>query len=73
MLEGIRKFLGKENVKLSQRWSERNNNNYDLNLSGNKQIEKIMSILYKDATVFLKRKYEVFELLQKENMSKDRV
>ena len=73
MLEGIRNFLGKENVKLRQRWPERNNNNYYLALCGNKQIEKIMSILYKDATIFLKRKHEVFELLQKENMSKDRV
>lgn len=62
LLEGIQKYLGLTNLKLFQRWPERNNNNYTLQISGIKQVSSVLKLLYKDAPAFcLKRKKEKYE------------
>lgn len=64
--EGILKFFGKENTKLSQSHPERNNNNYYFSIGGNKQILRLLEDIYKDATIYLDRKYEKYlEMLER--------
>ena len=66
MLEGIKKFLGKENLKLSQRYPDRNNNIYSLQIGGNFQAADICRNLYKDATIFMERKHDKYIQFLKE-------
>lgn len=47
-------------VKLQQRHKDRDNNVRTLKYSGKRNAQKIFSYLYKDATVFLQRKYVRF-------------
>lgn len=62
LLEGIQKYLGVSNLKLYQRWPERDNNNYTLQIAGTKKVASILNLLYKDAPTFcLKRKREKYE------------
>lgn len=60
IINDIRKILGKENLKISKRYPERNNNNASLAICGDFQIYKIGLWLYRDATIFLDRKYKRF-------------
>ena len=66
MLEGIKKFLGKENLKLSQRHPDRSNNIYELQIGGNFQAADICRNLYKDATIFMERKHDKYIQFLKE-------
>lgn len=62
LLEGIQKYLGITNLKLYQRWAERNNNNYTLQIAGTKRVASILTLLYKNAPAFcLKRKKDKYE------------
>lgn len=57
LLNGIQKFLGVEHLKLYQRFPERKNNNYTLQITGIQQVNKILNLLYKNAPkCVLKRK-----------------
>ena len=58
MCEGILKFMNKENLVLSKRHKDKENNNYTLTIGGNKQVLKLVSLLYENASVYLNRKYE---------------
>lgn len=58
VLNDIKKILKKENLKLSQRHPERNNNNYSLRICGDSQCYDIAKWMYKDSTIYLSRKYE---------------
>lgn len=60
MCEGILNYLNKNNLKLSQRFPERNINNWTIKISGNIQVPKLLDIIYKDATIFLSRKYKKY-------------
>lgn len=60
----ILKYFDKENLKLQERHPDRNNNNVSIKISGDKQIYSIMSQIYKDATIYLNRKYERYLKLQ---------
>lgn len=60
VLNDIKKILNKENLKLSQRYPEKNNNNYSLRICGDLQCYKIGKWMYKDSTIFLERKYKRF-------------
>lgn len=60
MCEGILNFFNKNNLKLSQRFPERNVNNWSIKISGNIQVPKLLDIIYKDATIFLSRKYKKY-------------
>lgn len=54
-----------------KRHKNRDNNNFTLKVSGNRQIEKLMNWLYKDATIFLNRKNIKYLELKKINNEKD--
>lgn len=61
LLVGIQKVLKVDHLKLSQRFPERNNNNYTLNISGFQQVYKILKLLYANAPeCVLKRKQDKF-------------
>lgn len=48
-------------TRLNQRHKERNNNIRSLQIGGNKQCIKFRDWLYEDATIFLKRKKDIFD------------
>lgn len=56
VLNGIQQVFG-YNKKLSKRWND-NKNNYTLDISGNKQVYDFLTVLYDNATIYLKRKHE---------------
>lgn len=58
-LRGVLNAIGVDS-KLYQRHPERNVNNYDIDIGGNRQVIEILSFIYKDATVYLERKYNRF-------------
>ena len=60
----ILKYFDKENLKLQERHPDRDNNNVSIKISGDKQIYSIMNQIYKDATIYLNRKYERYLKLQ---------
>lgn len=60
----ILKYFDKENLKLQERHPDRDNNNVSIKISGDKQIYSIMSRIYKDATIYLTRKYDRYLKLQ---------
>lgn len=56
----IKNILGKDNLKISCRFPDRNDKNYSVDICGDKEVYRICSWMYKDSTVFLKRKYNRF-------------
>lgn len=58
-LTGVLNAIG-YNSRLYQRHPERNVNNYDIDIGGNRQVINILSFIYRDATVYLERKYNRF-------------
>jgi len=50
--------------RISKRHKDRDNNNYTLTISGNIQIKKFCEFLYKDANIYLQRKYKNFVKLK---------
>ena len=52
--------MDKENLVLSKRHKDKENNNYTLTIGGNKQVLKLLSLLYENASVYLNRKYEKY-------------
>ena len=66
MLEGIKGFFGKNNLKLSQRYADRDNNIYSLTVGGNFQTMDIVKNIYKDATIFMERKHDKYIQFLKE-------
>lgn len=63
LLNSIQDFFGL-NYKLSQRFPERNNNNWQLHVSGWQNVLMCLDIIYKDASVYLKRKYDKYAEMQ---------
>ena len=45
---------------MCKRHKNRDNDNYSLSIGGNKQVLKIVSSLYENASVYLDRKYEKY-------------
>ena len=45
--------------ELEKRAKERENNNFTLHYGGNQQVPKLLDSIYKDATIFLQRKYNL--------------
>lgn len=59
-LNGIMKYFNKE-----LKFSTKDCTTYQLNIGGNNQVKTVMNILYKNATIFLDRKYDKYlELLK---------
>ena len=67
LLTSIQNFFG-TNIKLYQRFPERDNNNYTLHYYGNLQVVRFLNIIYKDATIFLQRKYDKYAEMQGSNV-----
>lgn len=59
MIEGIQKFLGL-NLKTAPRWKDRDINNTQLNIGGNRQVVKLLDLIYENANIYLDRKYEKY-------------
>lgn len=60
MLDGIKNFFNKPDLKLVQRYPERKNNNYTLNFSGNVQCMDILNQMYENSSIYLDRKHEKY-------------
>ena len=79
LLNGIKHYFKKDELKLEKRWKERKNNNYSLHFSGNQQVLNFLSKIYSNENFCLKRKKEKYlkmiEINKKysKNISKDRV
>lgn len=56
-LNNIKNFFNKSDLKLSTK----DNITYQINFTGNKQVKRILNILYHDATIYLDRKYEKYK------------
>lgn len=62
MMENIQKYIPINRVyKLRQRYPEKNNNNYDLEIGERLQVKQILEYIYNDAEVYLDRKYERYK------------
>lgn len=59
LLMGIQAYFD-THIKLFQRFPERENNNYTLHYCGNQQVPRLLDIIYKDATIYLQRKYNKY-------------
>lgn len=59
----VKKILQTLNVNcyIRPRHPERNTNTRQLEVGGNIQVKRFLDYLYKDATVFLKRKYKIYK------------
>ena len=70
LLQKIQSILGLEHITLIQRFPERNNNNYTLQICGNQQIIKLLNMIYQesDDSIRLARKHLLF--LELKNNSK---
>lgn len=73
ILVGNKAFLDKYEVYLLKILNKKNANKRtytgkaeEMHYGGNKQVEKIFNFLYKDATIYLKRKFEIFKLPSKD-------
>lgn len=55
-------------TKLDNRFPERNNNIRSLRYSGREQIIKIMEYMYKDSSIFLQRKHDIFMRLKNDDV-----
>lgn len=64
MLFGIQKFFG-SNLKLAKRWKDEKNN-YSIRYCGNRQVYEKANILFKNATIYLDRKYDRYINLVKD-------
>lgn len=56
-LNKIKEFFNKSELKLSTK----DNITYQINFTGNKQVKHILNILYRDATIYLDRKYDKYK------------
>ena len=58
-MRGFKKFLGL-NLKTAPRWKDRDINNTQLNIGGNRQVVKLLDLIYENANIYLDRKYEKY-------------
>ena len=56
--------------QLYTRFPERNNSTRSLRISGNRQINRLMDWMCKDATIYMSRKYNKYLDLTKTNKNK---
>lgn len=59
-LNSVLKYIDFEKSKLCKRHKDRDNDNYDIDIGGNRNVLKIMNFIYDGATIFLERKYNVY-------------
>ena len=69
MINTISKILGNKFSccpAISDRYEERDNNNLQVNICGNRVVEKILDWLYLDANIYMQRKYNKYLELKDE-------
>lgn len=59
-LNSVLKYINFEKSKLCKRHKDRHNDNYDIDIGGNRNVLKIMNFIYDNSTIFLERKYDVY-------------
>lgn len=69
ILEGIQNFFG-TNVIYYNRWPDRETNTYQISYNGIHTIYDKISLIYKDTTIRLKRKYDKFLEMSKDSRIK---
>lgn len=57
-LNSLAIYIYHPNLKLGKRHKDKNNNNYSLEIGGRQQVIKIGDYMYKNATIYLDRKYQ---------------
>lgn len=62
-LKSVLKIFGKENLKLHKARKDKKNTYY-ISICGMKQIKRIADYLYNDATIYLDRKHERYNLIK---------
>lgn len=62
-LNGIKKHFNLEKIKLTKRWKNKDDNIFEIRISGNKQVYLFLKELYKDSPLFLQRKKDRFDEL----------
>ena len=60
-------------MKSHQRHPEKGTNNYSFNVGGNIQVLRILDTLYKNATIYLDRKYEKYKEVKEAYQQQERV
>ena len=60
LLDSMLKILEKSDLKLEQRWPERENNNWSVTIYGKVQVPMLLDKVYENASVYLDRKYEIY-------------
>jgi len=58
MVEGVKAFLGCSHLSNCRRYKDRNNNNYDITIGGNRKAFAALDLLYDNCTIYLERKYQ---------------
>ena len=69
IINGIQDFFN-SNITIQQRFPERNTNNYYIAYSGISNVFDKINILYKDTTIRLPRKYEIYLKMSKDSRIK---
>lgn len=57
MVQNIKSNIG-VNFQLTQRYPERDNDNYQIETGGNLKVKQILKYMYENATIYLDRKYK---------------
>lgn len=64
MCQDILNYINKPSLKMRQRYPEREVNNWTIEISGNKQVPKILSKIYANSSIYLERKYLKYAEMQ---------
>lgn len=55
-LKGVLKFFNKENIVIRP-----HNQAFEFNIGGNRQLKKLLAMMYDGATIYLDRKYDIYQ------------
>lgn len=60
IVEGILNTFELNHLKLDKRYKSRDNDNFQVNIGGNRQVERLLDYLYLDSKIYLERKYQKY-------------
>lgn len=72
-LNGLKKYLGKSQLRLDKRYKEKNDNIYSLNIGGTMQVIEYCYRFYAHSTTYMKRKYDNYRTIVNEYFKPGRV
>ncbi len=61
VIDNIQRIFNVQHLKKEQRHPERNKDNYSISIGGNKQLQNILDLVYKNSNIYLERKYKIYE------------